>query len=270
MEAVNDAGLPPPPEWTALRDRFDAYLTPTQSILNRLTAAVIDGQPDADVPLLKALAAAEMMDPATGGKAVAHLRDRVLHRLREIYTAAAGANYRAVAERFNDVAQHFCATANTVDIEADAASMIDKPDKVRRAYLDAESFANALTKLVPPLCAAATLATGIDIHPSDQLAVLPLVADTSGKRRTIWDAWDVGQQGRTGRWGALHRANIPIRACPLDTYQQPYRRPLPIRREQQQVPGAPRGEIRWVEIDPEERHPEPIDPRRPSKRAVIA
>jgi hypothetical protein len=234
----------------------------------RMTDAVIGGDPDADIPLLKALAAAEAMDPATGGKAVAHLGDRVLHRLREIY--AAGANYAKVAALFDDAAQHFCDVANIVDIESDAASMIDKPDKVRRAYLDAESFANALTKLVPPLCAAATLATGIDIHPSDQLAVLPLVADTSGhKRRAVWDAFDT-TGGRCGHWGALHRANITIRAADLDTYQKPYRRPLPIRREQQQVPGAPRGEIRWVEIDPEERHPEPIDPHRPSKRALIA
>ena len=112
----------------------------------RMTDAVIGGDPDADIPLLKALAAAEAMDPATGGKAVAHLGDRVLHRLREIY--AAGANYAKVAALFDDAAQHFCDVANIVDIESDAASMIDKPDKVRRAYLDAESFANALTKLV--------------------------------------------------------------------------------------------------------------------------
>jgi hypothetical protein len=268
--AVNDAGAPPPPEWTALRQRFDAYLTPTQSIVNRLTTAVIDGDPDADIPLLKALAAAEAMDPASGGKAVAHLRDRVLHRLREIYAAVAGANYAKVAGQFDDAATRFTDTANTVDVESDAASMIDKPDKAWRAYLDAESFANALTKLVPPLCAAATLATGIDIHPSDQLAVLPLVADTSGhKRRAVWDAFDT-KGGRCGHWQALHRANITIRAAELEHYQQPYRRPLPVQRVQEQIPGAPRGEIRWVEIDPEERHPEPIDPRRPSKRAVIA
>ena len=128
-----------------------------------------------------------------------------------------------------------------------------------------------MTRLIPPLCAAATLATGIiDIHPSDQLAVLPLVADTSGhKRRAVRNAFDT-KGGRCGHWQALHRANITIRAAELEHYQQPYRRPLPVQRVQEQIPGAPRGEIRWVEIDPEERHPEPIDPRRPSKRAVIA
>jgi hypothetical protein len=235
-----------------------------------LPDAVIDGDPDADIPLLKALAAAEQMDPATGGKSVAHLRDRVLHRLREIYTAVAGANYRAIAAQFDNAAKRFTDVANTVDVEADPVSMLKANDKVRQGFLAAESYANELTRLVPPLCAAATLATRIDIHPSDQLAVLPLVADTSGhKRRAVWDAFDT-TGGRCGHWGALHRANITIRAADLDTYQQPYRRPLPVQRVQEQIPGAPRGEIRWVEIDPEERHPEPIDPRRPSKRAVIA
>ena len=93
---------------------------------------------------------------------------------------------------------------------------------------------------------------------------------TSHKRREVWTAYDDNTGTRTGRWGALHRATITIRAANLDTYQQPYRRPLPITREQRQVAGAPRGVIEWVEVDPEETAVQPIDPRRPSKRAVIA
>jgi len=116
---------------------------------------------------------------------------------------------------------------------------------------------------------ASTWASGRDVHPGDDLALLPLVADTTGKRRTIWDAWDT-KGGRCGHWGALHRAAIAIRAADLDTYQQPYRRPLPITHEQRQVPGAARGVIEWVSVDPEEPGPVyPIDPvRRPTGRGV--
>jgi hypothetical protein len=115
------------------------------------------------------------------------------------------------------------------------------------------------------------LASRHDVHPGDHLAVLPLVCDVdSGKRRTIWDAWDVGQQGRCGRWGALHRASITIRAADLNCYQQPYRRPLPVHREQRQKAGAPTGVIEWVTVDPEEQTPEPFDPvrRNDTGRAV--
>jgi hypothetical protein len=210
------------------------------------------------------------MDPATGSRAVAHLRDHVLHMLRELYGAVAATNYQAVAKQFDDAATRFTKVASTVDVEACAASMIDKPDRQRKAYLDAESFANQLTRLVVPLSAAMTLARGVDVHPSDDLAVLPLVCDVTGhNRRAVWNAFDT-KGGRCGHWQALHRANITIRAAELYHYQQPYRRPLPVQRVQEQIPGPPRGEIRWVEIDPEEWHPEPIDPRRPSKRAVIA
>jgi hypothetical protein len=81
------------------------------------------------------------MDPATGSRAVAHLRDHVLHKLRELYGAVAATNYQAVAKQFDDAATRFTEVASTVDVEADAASMIDKPDRQRKAYLDAESFA---------------------------------------------------------------------------------------------------------------------------------
>ena len=120
-----------------------------------------------------------------------------------------------------------------------------------------------------PLAAARTVATGTDVHPANQLQVLPLCVHLDGhKRRELWDAWDVGQQGRAGRWGALHRAGITIRAASLDGPLTEYRRAAPIERRQRQRAGAPRGEIEWYMFDPET-DVEPIDPvRRPTGGAV--
>jgi hypothetical protein len=224
VTAVTNAGVPPPAEWTALRQRFDAYIALQFPLRQRLANALINGTDD-DIAALKALAVAEQLAQA-GSQASGDIEARVLHRLREIYAAVAADNYRAVAKQFDDAATRFADTAATVDVEADPASMIDKPDETRQAYLAAESFANQLTKLIPPLAAAATLATGTDIHPADQPAVLALVADTSGhKRRDVWAAFDQ-QTGRCGRWGALQRAGVPIHAASLAGLQ-PYRRPLP-------------------------------------------
>jgi hypothetical protein len=267
VEAIADVGVQPPEGWTALRQRHADYMALQFPLRDRLAGAILEGT-DADLSALRALVVAEQL-AQTGSQANAHVEGVVLQRLREIYAAVAADNYRAVAALFDGAAQRFGDTANTVDVEAGAATMIDKPDKARQAYLAAESYANELTRLTVPLGAAATLASRRDIHPGDDLAVLPLVADTTGKRRTIWDAWDT-KGGRCGHWGALHRAAIAIRAADLDTYQQPYRRPLPITHEQRQVPGAARGVIEWVSVDPEEPAPVyPIDPvRRPTGRGV--
>ena len=41
----------------------------------------------------------------------------------------AGANYHAIAAQFDDAAKRFTDVASSVDVEADAASIIAKPDK---------------------------------------------------------------------------------------------------------------------------------------------
>jgi hypothetical protein len=179
VEAIADVGVQPPEASTALRQRHADYMASKFPLRDRLAGAILEGT-EADLSALRALVVAEQLAQDRKPSQRPHRRRR----------AVAADNYRAVAALFDAAAQRFVDTANTVDVEADAATMIDKPDKARQAYLAAESYANELTRLTVPLAAAATLASRRDIHPGDDLAVLPLVADTTGKRRTIWDAWD--------------------------------------------------------------------------------
>jgi hypothetical protein len=150
--------------------------------------------------------------------------------------------------------------------------MLNAPDKTRKAYLDAESFGNQLTRLLPPLAAAATLARGIDIHPGNKLIALPLCIATDGhKRRDIWKAWDT-QGARCGHWSALHRAGITIRAWPARPTPRRISPRYAHRTVLRQMPGKPTGILESYSFDPET-DAEPIDPYKPEsrpKRVVIA
>jgi hypothetical protein len=93
----------------------------------------------------------------------------------------------------------------------------------------------------------------------NSLIMPPLTIDTTGQhRRRLWEAFDE-QGGRCGRWSKLHRLNATVRAAPDPSTVEEYRRPHSL-------------ELRHnVVHDPEDNPtPEPIDPRRPSGRAVIA
>jgi hypothetical protein len=69
----------------------------------------------------------------------------------------------------------------------------------------------------------------------------------------------------------LARLGVHIRAANLDTYT-PYRPPRPIEVRQEQQPGAPRGVIRRVEVDPEDAdyRPPQIDPFREQTGRMVA
>jgi hypothetical protein len=82
-------------------------------------------------------------------------------------------------------------------------------------------------------------------------SMLTLCVDTSDQpRRALWAAFEV-KTGRTHRWGALVASGAHVRACPLGDIT-PYRRPEPIRYEQRQIAGAPRGFYETVAIDVED------------------
>lgn len=267
VSALANVGIEPPPAWVELRQRHTDYLALQFPIRGKLVDAILSGT--GDIEALRALAAAEGF-AQTGTQANAHIEHAVLHRLKELYDGPAA--YRAIVAKFDDAAAHFKDAAAHCDPDADGATLVGTPERKQRAWLNAALHAAELSKLCIPLCAAATLC-GCDIHASDAPRLLPLcvtTADITGKRRrTLWDAWD-STDGRCGRWSAIQRAGFEIKALAnLDQHTE-YRRALPIQRVQEQIPGKPAGTIRWREIDPEERHPEPIDPRRPSKRAVIA
>jgi hypothetical protein len=115
-----------------------------------------------------------------------------------------------------------------------------------------------------------TLATGVDVFLGNQLLVLPLCCDVSNTkpdaRRIVWDAWE-STAPRCGKWGALHRAHIPIKAHPLDQPLAEYRRPAEL--ELRARPGPTPGSVEQYWADPET-DVEPIDPvRRKNGKATI-
>jgi hypothetical protein len=69
-----------------------------------------------------------------------------------------------------------------------------------------------------------------------------------------WTAWE-HTGGRTGRWRALVKAGIPIRARGLDEPLAEYRRPAPLERRRRQVPGAHRGIVEQFMYDPKMNNP---------------
>jgi hypothetical protein len=270
VQAVTNAGVQPPPAWEELRSRYETALpdNPQYPLRQRLAQAIINPKDGDDVDLLRAAVIAENFGPNT---AFGFVRGEVLDELRRIYADVAKDTYAAVGAKFSAAVKRFTTAAEAAgDPEADAAEMLHKPDKARQAYLSCESYSNELTRLVPPLAAAMTLASGVDVHLSNQQLLLPLCVDVDGgiTRRQLWTAWDVST-GRTQRWGALHAAGAAIRAHPLTEPLTEYRRALPVEQRRRQAPGQPHGILEYYTFDPED-DVEPIDPFRETGRMTVA
>lgn len=250
VRAVADAGVEPPEQWTALHARFTAFTETPGGAVDRLAAAIVDGDPADDLridALVEAVAAAQ---PQVAASVVNVVRTAVTDRLRTIYADAAVENYSAVAAKFNTLAAKLTAAVDIVDLEAEAAGMVTANSKARTAWSEAPGIAAELDALLPALAAAATLAGAPTAH--GPLLTLPLVCDTTGHhRRRAWDAW--AATGRTGRWSALITEGIVVRAHPNPVEVQPYRRPKPL--EQRTVTTG--GETRAVTVDPEDPDYEP-------------
>lgn len=247
VATVESAGVVLPPEWAELKARFDnlAALRDECPMLARLTDAVLPGDTSADIPQLRALALAEASRIGTE-QVTNHVRRHVFEKLRALYGPAAPKNYRAIAQRFDKAAKEFSDAAALADPEADPATMIDQPDKVRKAWLSAELLASELTRLVAPLSAAAALCgvKGVNREPVQ----LALVCDPGrAHRRRAWEAF-LCRTGRCGKWAALRRLNIPIRAYPAEGLGnfEAYREPRPVEHREEQIPGRPFGFVRTV------------------------
>jgi hypothetical protein len=273
LGALLDANLPAPEAWSELRLRYENFLALQYPVLEKLISAVVNGDND-DVGGLRALAMAEQF-AQSGGQPAEALRVAVTTKLREIYADVAADNYQAIAKKYNDAAQRFTDAANLVDVEADASSMLTAPDKSRKAYLDAESYSNAISRLVPALAASATLLTGIDFALSNEMILLPLCINTTNQhRRRAWEGWNT-KGTRTNRWGALHRNGIQIVANPDPASITDYALPRPF--IQHREPTRERGVYEISIVDPED-NPDavtPISPRKDDRphgdsRAVIA
>jgi len=261
---VTAAGVPAPARWTELNTALDGYLDLDNTAADRLAAAVVNPSKTTDLPLLRAIALAELN---AGPQQLAALNNAVVAQvgagMLTAWAEVARANYSTIASRFNGAAADFHAAARAVDVEAAAAEMVAADDTTRQAWLNAAVTAASLTALVPPLIACAQLA-GVRVDaaderlaqqwwqaPIDDAAVFALTVDAGElHRRRAWEAFDT-EGGRTARWGPLVALGARLRATDLDTFA-PYRRPAPLVHKQQQILGRPRGYVEGITVDPED------------------
>ena len=104
--------------------------------------------------------------------------------------------------------------------------------------------------------------------------MLALIADPrDAHRRRVWEAFRV-TGGRTGRWGALVKLGVTLRAWPADELDafEPYREPKRLETKMFPVAGEPFGTYQRVVIDPEDAdEPQPeveaVEPK-PRRRAL--
>jgi len=264
---VTAAGVPAPARWTELSNRLDAYIALDNSAADALAAAVVNPTKTTDLPLLRAIALAELN---AGPQQLAQLNTAVVAQVEAgmltAWAEVARDNYNTIAGKFNGAAADFHAAAQAVDVEADAAAMVAADDTTRQAWLNAAVAAASLTALVPPLIACAQLA-GVRVDaaderiaqawwqaPIDDAATFALTVDAGElHRRRAWEAFDT-EGGRTGRWGPLVALGARLRAADLDTFA-PYRRPAPLVHRQRQLAGRPIGYVENVVIDPEDQRP---------------
>ena len=269
VETVEAAGVPAPEAWRALHGRLQDFLrladqTPAR---DAVTAAVTNGAPD--VPMLRCLALAEVANHGQVEAVHRHVSNTVLRHLLEAYDAPAA--YAQLAAKFDAASKRFVTAAGLADPEADAASMLEQPDKVRRSWLDSEGFGNELSRLVDPLAAVAALA-GVSDTDQDTIRI-PLCVNVDGHHcRHLWTAW-IKRDGRCNRWSALHQLGVEIRAASIDGGIEAYREPKKLEYRQQDIRDADGRVIgtRRIEFDPEDNPgglPR-IDPRRPGKAGAF-
>ena len=269
VQLLTEFGVQPPPAWTDLAARLDAYLAIDDTAVTRLCDAIINPPAKSlpDVAALRAMALAEQAGPQTVAVVNNTVVSRVQAEMVAVYEPAAAKNYATMADQFDAIAADFTAAAATVDPETPPAAMVLAPDDHRTAWADAERHAHRLDQILPALAAAAQLA-GTRLHtgdgswfdaPADPGALLALALDPEGcQRRNLWGAWLL-YTGRTRRWGAVLAAGATIRAHRGDELTR-YREPRPLEYRQEQILGRPRGIVRQVTVDPED---EPVPAEEP-------
>lgn len=236
LRIVTRAGIEPPPEIAALRERLEDFRQSafTSSALDRVVDAVVGGT-DEPMPVLWSAACAEftITDPRKNDL-LNLVRLRVNTAIREKYAPVAIANYELIAARFNEAAQGFSAAAAVCDPTTSADIVVAAPDKMRKAWQASATHADELSTLLPVLKAAAELA---GICGADEDDAIRLAVDGTGiDRDVLIDAWlterresleatkhrnndpftrQTPTQTRGGRWTALLTAGAIIRALPV-------------------------------------------------------
>lgn len=250
IRLVVAAGIELPSEFIALQTRLKSLHSTLGSspCRDRLVTALVQDDRKADLPLLWAASLAEAAGDNQQRKAVDDaVRDGVNDKLRALYAAHANAFYDQLAAQFDESASAFMASVGAVDPELPADAIVAGTEEQRSAWLNAQIHAQALTRLLEPLRAAATLC---GIHDdSDPDSGLGLVVDPAGKdREAVWKCWDTEElerqaadvaaaggpisrpavtPSRCGRWGALVRLGCTIRAVELDQFHEYPRRAEP-------------------------------------------
>jgi hypothetical protein len=227
VRLISSAGITPPADWTAIRQRFEDFQKLDNPCAERLATAVVDGS--ADVPILRAMALAEFAtrnQPVRGAVRDA-VKASVTDALKKAYKPLADENYTAAAAHFDSLADKFAKLFATIDPDTAASELMAAPEKTRKAWAEAPDAAHAISRALSALQAAGELA-GLKVADPDKPSrsgrldgQLSLVVANPGDvdRTTLWAAWDAQQHGRTGRWGALVRAGATLRAATLDNYQ---------------------------------------------------
>lgn len=249
LNRIAAAGIELPADFIQLQTRLKAFFnTAGTPVKDRIITAIIDGDKNADLPLLRAVALAESIRDNQLRKDFADDIAAGVHtKLRALYNQHGRTNYATLAAKFDEHAQAFTAAAQQVDIEAPADVVVQMVGADLDAWRSALHHAQAMTNLLPALAAAATLCDiGDDNNKDEQLS---LVVDTEGHdRQALWAAWDTDEterlarareeagdifsrptvpHTRTGRWGALIRLGARIRAVKLEDFESYPRRQHP-------------------------------------------
>lgn len=243
VRRVTAAGIELPPAATELKTRFTEFrkLTDRHPVRDRLVAALLVGA-DADLGALWAAAKAEALD---GREVLETLRVKTNAAIRAVYAEHAVDNYCTLATRFDYAASQFLGHASVVDPETDPDAVVDASEKVRKAWRGAELSAGTMTQLLPALAAAAALAGFCDDEGDDGTLLALSVDPGEADPVQLWEAWltedrlakaeNAARSGsaftteappryRCGRWTALRKLNVILRAHPAEPVQ-PLRRP---------------------------------------------
>lgn len=237
LATVVDAGGSYPDGYAELVDRLSAYRKIGSPAKDKLFAAILDGT-DEDVAALRAAAGGELR----ANELATEIRNAGQRRLRELADGIAAANYAAVAKRFDATAEKLVSAFEIVDPDTDPAELLGGDSRVGKAWNSAAEHAAELDRLTVALRCAAQLAgmapdprmslPAASLHDwHDDMVDIGLTLDTSGAhRRKVWVAWtgidpvhdnyniaDLGG-GRCGRWPAVWRLGVPIRAVKLEEY----------------------------------------------------
>jgi hypothetical protein len=229
---LQDAGIAPPPEWSAVHQRYIKLIELPDEGLDRLANAVINGT--GDWTELRALAMTEeLARSAHDANINEQVQQRVLTELVNLYKAAAPRNYKLAAAKFDTAAAALTAAAKHIDLESPGDQLAAASSAARQAWLDAPSLATELGEALHALCAAAALAgappdVAFVTSSADDITTaehqIGLCADPGkAHRRKVWEAWAI-TGGRTARWGALHKLGVKLRAA-SDPVTAFYKRP---------------------------------------------